>query len=126
MSAAHRLRDPRQLHDSVETHVHSLKSLGVNSETYGILLSSVLLNKLPQELKLIVLKEVEKEIDARERAQATQPNSSQPPRKPREQPHTAATLLSGNSPANRCYCQQQHAAEACTTIKGIEDWKQIL
>ena len=138
VSAAHQLRNLRRLYDSVETHVRSLKSLGVDSKTYGTLLASVLLNKLPQELRLIVsrktndvgldqlLKEVEQEIDARERAQATPPNPSQPPRKPREQPHTAATLLSGNSPANCCYCQQQHAAEACTTVKGIEDRKQIL
>ena len=70
-----------------------------------------------------LLKEVEQEIDARERAQATQPNPNQSTRKSRKQPHTAATLLSGNSPANCCYCQQQHAAEACTTVKGIEDRK---
>ena len=69
-----------------------------------------------------LLKEVEQEIDTHERAQATQPNPGQPPRKPREQPHTAATLLSGNSPANCCYCQQ-HAAEACTTVKEIKDRK---
>ena len=72
------------------------------------------------------MKEVEQEIDTCERAQATQPNPGQPPRKPREQPHTAATLLSGNLSANCCYCQQQHAAEACTTVKRIEDRKQIL
>lgn len=138
VSAAYQLRNLRRLYDSVETHVRSLKSLGIDSKTYGTLLASVLLSKLPQELRLIVsrktsdveldqlLKEVEQEIDARERAQATQPTSSQPTRKPREQPHTAATLLSGNPPANCCYCQQQHAAEACTTVKGVEDRKQIL
>ena len=138
VSAAHQLRNLRRLYDSVETHVRSLKSLGVDSKTYGTLLASVLLNKLPQELRLIVsrktgdvgldqlLKEVEQEIDARERAQATQPNPGHPPRKPREPPHTAATLLSGNPLATCCYCQQQHAAEACATVKGIEDRKQIL
>ena len=138
VSAAHQLRNLRRRYDCVETHVRSLKSLGVDSKTYGTLLASVLLNKLPQELRLIVsqktsdvgldqlLKEVEQKIDAHERAQATQPNPGQPPRKPREQPYTAATLLSGNSPVNCCYCQQQHAAEACTTVKGIEDRKQIL
>ena len=138
VSAAHQLRNLHRLNESVEMHVCSLKSLGVDSsETYGTLLASVVLNKLPQELRLIVswktsdvgldrlLKKVEQEIDAHERAQATQPNPGQPPRKPREQPHTAATLFSGNSPANCCYCQQQHAAEACTTIKGIEDRKQV-
>ena len=138
VSAVHQLRNLRRLYDSIETHVRSLKSLGVDSKTYGTLLASVLLNKLPQELRLIVnqktgdvgldqlLKEVEQEIDARERAQATQPNPNQSTRKSRKQPHTAATLLSGNSPANCCYCQQQHATEACTTVKGIEDRKQIL
>lgn len=138
VSAVHQLRNLRRLYDSVETHVRSLKSLGVDSKTYGTLLASVLLNKLPQELRLIVsrktsdveldqlLKEVEQEIDARERAQATQPNPSQPTKRHREQQHTAATLLSGNPPATCCYCQQQHAAEACTAVKGIEDRKQIL
>ena len=42
-----------------------------------------------------LLKEVEQEIDARERAQITQPNAGQPTRKPREQPHSATTLSLG-------------------------------
>ena len=138
VSAAHQLKSLRRLYDSVETHVRSLNSLGVDSETYGTLLASVLLNKLPQELRLIVsrktrdvgldqlLKEVEEEIDARERAQATQPDTTQPTRRRQEPPPTTATLLSGDSPVNCCYCQQQHAAEACTTVKGIEGRKQIL
>ena len=138
VNAVYQLRNLRRLYDSVEIHVRSLKSLGVDSKTYGTLLTSVLLNKLPQELRLIVsrksgdvgldqlLKEVEQEIDARERAQATQPNAGQPTRKPREQPHTATTLLSGNSATSCCYCKQQHTAEACTSVNGIEDRKQIL
>ena len=72
------------------------------------------------------MKEVEQEIDARERAQATQPNAGQPTSEPREQPHTATTLLSGNSATSCCYCKQQHTAEACTSVKGIEDRKQTL
>ena len=54
VNAVHQLRNLRRLYDSVETHVRSLKSLGVDSKTYGTLLTSVLLNKLPQELRLIV------------------------------------------------------------------------
>jgi len=62
--------------------VRSLKSLGVAAESYGGLLTSVLMNKLPQELRLILSKQVnedarnldelmevtEKEITAREMA----------------------------------------------------------
>lgn len=59
-----------------------MRSLGVASESYGSLLSSVLISKLPQELRIVVSREVtsgdwdldrlmeivEKEIDAKERA----------------------------------------------------------
>ena len=44
------VRSLRKLYDVVETHVHGLKSLGVNSDTYGSLLSSVLIRKIPLEL----------------------------------------------------------------------------
>ena len=40
----------RWLYDHIESHTRSLKSLGVESRSYGGLLASVLLNKLPQEL----------------------------------------------------------------------------
>ena len=81
------LKDLRHLYDHIESHVRSLKSLGVASDNYGSLLASVLMNKLPQELKLIItrkreedwnldgiLGEVEKEIEARERAQPINTN----------------------------------------------------
>ena len=54
VSAAHQLRSLCELYDSVETNVHSLKRLGVEFKTFGTLIASVLLNKLPQELRLIV------------------------------------------------------------------------
>ena len=73
------------------------------------------------------MKEVEQEIEARERAQATQAASSQSSRRPpREIPHSAATLLSGTSSMNCCYCQQAHVSEACGVVKQIEARKQIL
>ena len=75
------LKGLRHLYDHIESNVRSLKSLGVTSENYGSLLASILMNKLPQELKLIItrkrdedwnldsiLGEIEKEIEARERA----------------------------------------------------------
>ena len=40
----------RQLHDLIESQVRSLKSLGVSSSSYGSLLSSVVMSKLPQDL----------------------------------------------------------------------------
>ena len=54
VSSQFNLKGIRHLHSLIETQVRSLKSLGVTPESYGTLLSSVLLNKLPQELRLIV------------------------------------------------------------------------
>ena len=47
-----------RLYDTVESQVRGLRSLGVASESYGSLLSSILLTKLPQELRLIISRRV--------------------------------------------------------------------
>ena len=43
---------------TVESQVRGLKSLGIESSCYGSLLSSVILQKLPPELHLIVSREI--------------------------------------------------------------------
>ena len=54
VASPNELKGLRHLYDQIESHVRGLKSLGVASESYGSLLSSVLLNKLPRELRLII------------------------------------------------------------------------
>ena len=49
------------LFDSIESHVRGLEPLGVSAETYGNLLSSVLMNKLPSKLRLIIGRKVRDE-----------------------------------------------------------------
>ena len=44
----------RQFHDNVESHIRGLKSLSVAPETYGALLSLVVIKKLPHEIKMII------------------------------------------------------------------------
>ena len=51
------VRGLRHLYD-VESHIRSLKLLGVAPNSYGALLSPVLLNKLPPELCLIISRKV--------------------------------------------------------------------
>ncbi len=53
------LKGLRHLHDHVESHIRSLCSLGVESDSYSSLLTLVLLKKLPQELRLIVSRETD-------------------------------------------------------------------
>lgn len=78
----HDPRGLRRLFDSVETHVRSLKALGVGPETYGTLLNSIMMKKLPTELRVIVNREfaekswevgwmmeiIRRELEAREQA----------------------------------------------------------
>ena len=82
----------RKLHDTVEAHVRGLRALGVPAESYGGLLTSVLVNKLPPEIRLIVSREttagrwdldvvmkiLEREVDARERASSTGASTAPP------------------------------------------------
>ena len=140
ITSPHNLKGLRHLYDLVESHVRSLKSLGVTSETYGSLLSSVLLNKLPQDLRLIVSRKITdedwnldglmvlmvQEVEARERAAATQTDPIQRGRKPDKGPHTAAALMSGNSNPTCCFCDQQHPSDACRVVPRIDERKAIL
>ena len=54
VTSQHKLRELRQLFHLVEAQMRGLKSLGVESTSYGSLLTSVLLQKLPHEVCVIV------------------------------------------------------------------------
>ena len=84
VSSQHNVKDLRLLYNLVESHTRGLGSLGVQSSSYGALLSSVLMNKLPTEFRLIISREIkqgewdlsavmkilDREVDAWERAAA--------------------------------------------------------
>ena len=57
------LRELRKLYDTVEAHTRSLKGLGVDPKSHGIMLSSVLLSKLPPDLHLLVSRRMSTEED---------------------------------------------------------------
>jgi len=48
----------RRLYSTVEVHIRSLQALGVSKDAYGSLLSSVLMNRLPGEFRLIISREL--------------------------------------------------------------------
>ena len=129
----------------MESNIRSLKSLGVAPESYGSLLSSVLLNKMPQEIQLIVsrnladadwtkldtmLRAVEEEIEARERMTANNLiKQSKMPKghveKSQSGQATAMALLSSSNPSC-CYCQQSHSSASCKVVTKLDARKQIL
>ncbi len=115
----------RHLYDVVESNIRSLKSLGVTADSYGSLLASVIMNKLPNELQLIIgrkigddnwnlefiLQELLQEIETRERtAGSTTTDSSSQPKDHQQQLH----------------CLQQHVSDKCQEVRGVDDRRQAL
>lgn len=136
------LRALRHLYDVIESQVHGLKSLGVASETYGSLLSSVLLAKIPKEIRLIIsrkvgggdwkldqlLKMLKEEVQARERTAASDVSTTKSYEKSRRFPSTAAALFtgSGGSTPTCYYCHQSHLSHACKNVESVEERKRLL
>jgi hypothetical protein len=48
------IRSVRRLYGTIESHIRSLQALGVESKSYGSLLVPVIMNKIPEEMRLIV------------------------------------------------------------------------
>ncbi len=143
VSSDHNIKDLRRLYDSTESHIRSLKAVGVEPTSYDdSMLSSVLLTKLPPDLRLIVSRKVfdadldmgellamfEEELTARERA--AKPFQSQTRRGQDRYRQTASTLLSGaqeSAPGvSCCYCQQPHFPTDCKSVTDVTARKQIL
>ena len=137
------LKSLRHLYDVVEAQVRGLKALGVASNSYGSLLSSVLLNKIPKEIRLIIsrkvgggdwdldqmLKMLHEEVRARERASGgdTPPVKGRDREKSGKEPPTNAALFGGSGLTPTCYyCGQQHLAQACKNVESVDERKRIL
>ena len=128
------------LYDQVEGHVRNLRSLGVSSESYGSLLSPIVMKRLPQELCIIVSKQgsdswnldqmmeiIEKELEARERASMNSSghNTQIQTRKSHDHP-TAAVLVATNASFSCYYCGEQHVSTSCKTVTNPDARRQIL
>lgn len=137
VSSQHNVGSLRRLYDRVEANVRSLDALGVTADSYGSLLSSVLIKKLPHELRLIISRKVsgdwdmasimklfEEELIARERTVTTGKETGG--RQHKDQPTTTALVSGGHTMSYCCYCQKGHAPESCPEISLVEDRRQAL
>ncbi len=140
VTSNHNLKGLRSLYDQIESRVRALKALGITSEAYWTQLSSVLMNKLPSEFRLVVsehivgdnweldplMQLIEKEIEARERVVMSAVPQPQSRASRRSVPPSAATLMAGGQGVNCCYCKQSHSASTCPTVTDPKLRKQFL
>ena len=134
----------RRLYDKVESNVRALGALRVAQESYGTMLSSVLVKKLPQEIRLMVSRKVTDdsdmkaimdvlgdELEARERAVTTKEGVVDHDKSSRDKKRSSATTLFTNSSKNQasdscCYCRNEHPSSSCTVVTSREERTKIL
>ena len=51
----------RSLYDTVESHVRGLESMEISSEMYGCFLTPIVMQKLPEEFRIAITRNLESE-----------------------------------------------------------------
>ena len=143
----------RALHDKVETHHRGLEALHVEEESYATIVVPVLLEKIPQAVRLNMvrasskdqlewnvqdfLESLRKEIDVRE-IRAPILGSGTGDRRPNylrrsvERPFAEGTATALHTfrierMEKRCaYCLEKHEEENCGKVKDLEDRRNII
>ncbi len=140
--------DLRKFYDSIETHGRGLQALKVDPKTYGTVLVNVLLQKLPEEIQLIIsrkmselynseedweltkmLESLKLEIEAREKCIPTrkEPMRREVRRNLQENYATAATLATGARNKQNCtFCQGDHGTAGCKVVTNMQERRNIL
>ena len=135
----------RFVFDKVRIHVRGLEALGVSSKEYGSLLIPIVMNKLPNDLRMRVAREtsgdvwkideileiLRKEIEATEASERfkvaeRQKHYESLPRKPL--PTMGNTLLSQEKEFKiRCvYCDAPHYSASCPTVTDLAKRREAL
>lgn len=132
-----------KLNDELKAHTRSLEALGIDGKQYGVILTPLILSRLPQDLRLewsrdgeghesdldFLLTFLEKEIQRRERSHVFQDTasnniSSRTPDERKVKTPTAAALQAATSTSNcnarpNCaVCQKSHTTERCFQLRG--------
>ena len=142
----------RELYDQLEVNIRSLRTMGVQSETYGTLLIPIVMDKIPKEISLEINRKLDKkdsldvdkvltlikaEVEARERCLktrvSTEPqdsqrrNDKQEIRRKSDFNSTCSTLYTGNRNIVYCsFCSKNHASLNCNVVTDPVSRKAVL
>ena len=128
-----------KLNDDLQAHTRSLATLGIDGDKYGVILTPLILSRVPQELRLewsrdgkghesdlkFLLSFLEKEIQRRERSKMFQESLgpsfkySVEERRPRVATASALQATSTVKPSKTCcFCGKNHSTEKCFKLSG--------
>ena len=140
----------KSLHDEVDTHLRGLESMGTDQDTFDTIVVPVLLENIPQSVRLNMvrgaekiplewnvtdfLSSLQKTLDVRELHKPIfkgNPHSTEDPRAFRRQTDRVkegiATALLSWAEEKRCvFCQEEHHETKCMNVKDINTRKSIL
>ena len=139
----------RELFDIIESQIRALQALGVESTSYGSLLTPVILEKLPNEMKLIISRKLDKEVwelsdllqvikdelTARERCSLVCENEHKhfvksgnrsSDKSSNTDPTTAAALLNPRGTVSCTYCRKSHPSAKCQVVSDIAARQDLL
>ena len=147
------IKSVRGLHDEIEINVRSLKNLDIASSHYGPILISIVMSKLPDDIKLIVsrtmasvstkesdkewkidklIRILKQEIESREMCYFVT-NSSEKPERPHKKVmpgiFTSSSLITAaneENPYSCVYCGKNHASWKCFMVTDVGSRKTIL
>ena len=144
--SVHNIKELRNLHDKVESHVRSLIAIGINSEHYGALLIPIILDKLPDDIRLVISRKLGKEtwkieefmkilkdeITAREncdfsKSQFHKTDKTEYESKGERKRFTTETFFTGNRTLKPCaFCKQNHYHDQCSVVTDFNARKEIV
>ena len=138
----------RKFYDIVEQYCRGLQALGIDSSSYGTILVNILLQRLPENIKLIISRKMgessgdsewkieelldilKTEVEAREKCSALNGKTQDSKRgnNYKSQPATAAALFTANRNRvpNCTFCKGVHASAECHVVTSIKERKNCL
>ena len=145
VTAGHKVKELRNLYDKIESHVRSLITVGVQSDHYGSLLIPIVLDKLPDDIKLIISRKLgsdnwkinefmdilKVEIAARESCEFMKHSDNEFKRNQdteiKDKRHSTELFLTTNPRVLKCaFCGQQHYHDKCNVVTNLEARKEII
>ena len=134
------VRQLRAVYDKIETNVRSLQGLGIKSDQYGVILVSIILSKVPEDIRLIITRQFEEkswtfeillkafknELEARERCAEVGKKEEKHSNYKRQENGgihnsngTTKSLIVHEENIKCTFCRQDHPSVRCNIVTDI-------